>query len=209
MTLGDNITPRAAPSHVTPPSIAPQGAHSSPERRAVLDAAGRLFAEHGYATVTIRQIAEAAGVSPALVMKIGGNKASLFGSLASSQIEPLGGDYPRDRVALELLRRIEARRESKTVEPWIQAVVRVIDAPNPEEARENFDSVYLAFLRSYMVGERNVEARLDMVASMFIGFAIYLNRLSLGLRQNDVVWAIPRYAAMIQSILDSDDLPLD
>ena len=150
---------------------------SRPERQAVLDAAGRLFAEHGYATVTIRQIAEAAGVSPALVMKIGGNKASLFGALASLQVEPLAEDYPRESVALELLRRIVARRESKTVEPWIQAVVRVIDAPNPEEARENFAAVHLAFLRGFMLGEHNLEARLDMVASMFIGFAIYLNHL--------------------------------
>ena len=182
---------------------------SRPERQAVLDAAGRLFAEHGYATVTIRQIAEAAGVSPALVMKIGGNKASLFGALASLQVEPLAEDYPRESVALELLRRIVARRESKTVEPWIQAVVRVIDAPNPEEARENFAAVHLAFLRGFMLGEHNLEARLDMVASMFIGFAIYLNRLSLGRRPVDVAWTIPRYATMIQSILDSDDLPVD
>lgn len=190
-----------------PPATSP--APTSPERQAVIDAAGRLFAEHGYATVTIRQIAEAAGVSPALVMKIGGNKASLFGSLASSQLEPLPEDYPRANVALELLRRISARRESKSVEPWIQAVVRVIDAPNPEEARENFAAVHLAFLRGFMLGEHNVEARLDMVASMFIGFAIYLNRLSLGRRPVDVAWTIPRYAAMIQSILDSDDLPVD
>ena len=197
MTLGKKS---AQPAVVT---------HSRPERQAVIDAAGRLFAEHGYATVTIRQIAEAAGVSPALVMKIGGSKASLFGSLASSQIEPLGDDYPRDQVALELLRRIHARRESSTVEPWIQAVVRVIDAPDPEEARENFDAVYLSFLRRFMIGDHNVDARLDMVASMFIGFAIYLNRLSLGLRQGDVAWEIPRYAAMIQSILDSDELPTE
>jgi len=142
-------------------------------------------------------------------MKIGGNKASLFGSLASSQIEPIAADYPRNVIALELLRRIEARRESKTVEPWIQAVVRVIDAPDPEQARENFDTVYLSFLRGFMRGDNNVEARLDMVASMLIGFAIYLNRLSLGLRPHDVNWAIPRYAAMVQSIFDSDDLPLD
>jgi AcrR family transcriptional regulator len=187
----------------------PASLSANPERRAVIEAAGRLFAEHGYATVTIRQIAEAAGVSPALVMKIGGTKASLFGSLASSQIEPLGDEYPRDRVALELLRRIEGRHESKTVEPWIQAVVRVIDAPDPEEARKNFDAVNLAFLRRFMLGDDNVEARVDMVASMLLGFAIYLNRLSLGQRRHDVSWAIPRYAAMIQIILDTDDLPVD
>ena len=38
-------------------------------RSAILEAARELFSEHGYKEVTIRDIATAAGVSPALVMK--------------------------------------------------------------------------------------------------------------------------------------------
>ncbi|MBQ7807711.1 helix-turn-helix domain-containing protein, partial [Rhodococcus sp. (in: high G+C Gram-positive bacteria)] len=44
----------------------------------ILTAAKALFAERGYASTTIKDIAVAAGYSPALVMKIYGSKARLY-----------------------------------------------------------------------------------------------------------------------------------
>lgn len=47
-------------------------------RRAVLEAARRLFAAHGYQGVGIRAIATEAGVTPGLVMAYFGSKDGLF-----------------------------------------------------------------------------------------------------------------------------------
>ncbi len=47
-------------------------------RDAVLEVARKLFTERGFTSTTIRDIAEGAGVSPALVMKLTGSKAQLF-----------------------------------------------------------------------------------------------------------------------------------
>jgi len=53
-------------------------AGSPPNREAILSAARRLFAEHGYDRATIRGIAGAAGVDPALVHHYFGSKDRLF-----------------------------------------------------------------------------------------------------------------------------------
>ncbi|MFB7368382.1 TetR family transcriptional regulator [Streptomyces sp. NPDC056222] len=61
------------PSQRRPGSHDPQG-----NRRAVLDAARRLFGAHGYKGVGVRAIAAEAGVTPGLVMAYFGTKDGLF-----------------------------------------------------------------------------------------------------------------------------------
>lgn len=49
---------------------------------AIRDAAGALFAEHGYERTTIRAVADRASVDPALVMQNFGSKEALFAAVA-------------------------------------------------------------------------------------------------------------------------------
>ncbi|MFF5897858.1 TetR family transcriptional regulator [Streptomyces argenteolus] len=64
-----------AGSQRRPGSHDPEG-----NRRAVLDAARRLFGAHGYRGVGVRAIAAEAGVTPGLVMAYFGTKDGLFGA---------------------------------------------------------------------------------------------------------------------------------
>ncbi|MFC7104357.1 TetR family transcriptional regulator [Nonomuraea rubra] len=57
----------------------------------ILDAARSLFAELGYERTTIRAVAKAAGVDPALVMQYFGNKQRLF-QQAVRMTPPGGGE---------------------------------------------------------------------------------------------------------------------
>lgn len=52
----------------------------------ILDVAGRLFAEHGIAAVSIRDIAKEAGVTHALVHRYFGTKEELIGSLLHQRL---------------------------------------------------------------------------------------------------------------------------
>jgi len=65
---------------MTEARVRPTGrrAGDSGTRDAILDAALRLFAEHGYDGASIRAIAGAAGVDPALVRHFFGDKDALF-----------------------------------------------------------------------------------------------------------------------------------
>lgn len=50
-------------------------------RRALLDAAGELFAEHGIAAVSLRDVATAADVHPSLIARYIGNRADLIAAV--------------------------------------------------------------------------------------------------------------------------------
>ena len=56
----------------------------------ILDTAEDLFAENGYAAISIRRIADKAGVNPALVHYYFGNKKALLQQVMERSLEPLG-----------------------------------------------------------------------------------------------------------------------
>ncbi|MEU8927318.1 TetR family transcriptional regulator [Kitasatospora sp. NPDC048545] len=68
-------------------------------RQRILDHARPQFARHGYAAVTVKGVADAAGVSPNLVTRYFGGKEGLF--LAATQVEiPVSGSFDGDRSDL-------------------------------------------------------------------------------------------------------------
>src|SRR3712207_2530690 len=82
-------------------------AGDSGTREAILEAAGRLFAEQGYDRTSMRAIALEAGVDPALVSHFHGSKQALFVAsvelpYSPSEVLPrlLAGD--RDTVGVRL-----------------------------------------------------------------------------------------------------------
>src|SRR5918996_3247240 len=62
---------------------------ASGTREAILDAARRAFAEHGYQRATIRAVAELAGVDPALVHHYFGTKQGLFVAAVQLPVNPV------------------------------------------------------------------------------------------------------------------------
>ena len=58
-------------------------------RSALLDAASRLFLKHGFEQVTARQIATAAGTTPAMIHYYYGNKLGLFRAMLERAIAPV------------------------------------------------------------------------------------------------------------------------
>lgn len=70
-------------------------------RAALLDAAEKLFLKHGFERVTARQIATAAGTTPAMIHYYFNNKLGLFRAMLDAAIAPL-----RERVA-ELLQQTD------------------------------------------------------------------------------------------------------
>lgn len=55
----------------------------------ILDTAEQLFTDHGYAATSIRNIADQAGVNPALVHYYFGNKHALLESVLQHSLEPM------------------------------------------------------------------------------------------------------------------------
>src|SRR5258708_28931514 len=82
------------------PPKARDGRDGQATRAAILDTARSQFGSHGFERTTIRSVASAAGVDPALVMHYFGNKAGLFAAASRFDIAfpDLSGVAP-DRIA--------------------------------------------------------------------------------------------------------------
>ena len=79
-------TPAAAVRKRAPGRPAAGGADP---RDALLDAAKRAFASHGFAGASVREIAREAGVTPALANYYFGDKAGLLGAVIEHRVAPL------------------------------------------------------------------------------------------------------------------------
>ncbi len=80
-------------------------------RRAVLEAARRIFLDRGYAATTVGAIAGEAGVSVETVYKAFGNKPGLVKAVVDVAI--VGDDEPLPMMQRELVRRIEAEPDPR------------------------------------------------------------------------------------------------
>ncbi|MYW00931.1 TetR/AcrR family transcriptional regulator [Streptomyces sp. SID3343] len=68
-------------------------------RQRILEHAQRQFARHGYAAITVKGVADAAGVSPNLITRYFGGKDGLF--LAATRVEiPVSDAFDGERSAL-------------------------------------------------------------------------------------------------------------
>ncbi len=130
---------------------------------AILDAADVLFRERGYEAVTVRDIAEQAGVSHALVHQYAGSKEDLFRAVLSrndghmtsmargdlgllesarlilrSRLEPQARDYGRllMRTALTGLPYDQTTGRFAAVEQLIELVERQAESASPAERAE-------------------------------------------------------------------------
>jgi AcrR family transcriptional regulator len=101
----------------------PRSKSKSPQqtRSRLLQVAGRLFSEHGYKSVSLRQIADAAGVNSALIGYHFGGKQGLFAEAYRSHAAPINAERMR-RLQL-LLDRGKPELE-EVLDAWIRPSVQ-------------------------------------------------------------------------------------
>ena len=73
----------------TPPDSPLQKARREAYRKVILDAAERVFADHGFEAARIQAIADEAGVSVGTVYSVFGSKSELFGSVLTRRLPDL------------------------------------------------------------------------------------------------------------------------
>ena len=97
-------------------------------RSALLDAASKLFLKHGFDRVTARQIATAAGTTPAMIHYYFTNKLGLFRAMLERAIQPMRellagqlGQAPGPPVELSAL--IGMHMQTVAANSWIPAFI--------------------------------------------------------------------------------------
>lgn len=84
-------------------------------RGEIVEAAREVFAERGYQGTTLREVAQRAGVDPALLHHYFGNKAGLFAAVGTLPVDPpalLAGIRHDEHAGYEIARRVLSLYES-------------------------------------------------------------------------------------------------
>ena len=151
---------------------------ASGTREAILAAARRAFAERGYQHATIRQVAELAGVDPALVHHYFGTKQGLFVAAVQLPVNPVErlsavlADDP-ERVGERLVETFLAIWDHATDRSPLLTLVRsaVGDGDAAAMLREFITAEILGPIASRL-GSPDAPLRATLVGSQLIGLAM-------------------------------------
>ena len=150
----------------------------APDTRAeVLTAARTAFAEKGFRGTTIRAVASAAGVDPALVHHYFGTKDDLFVAALEIPVDPREVLAPvvaagPDGAGERLLRTFLSVWDDPELQPRLVALARsLVSDDSASLVRDGFIPVVVGPVLASLVRDRP-EVRIPLVASQMIGLIV-------------------------------------
>jgi AcrR family transcriptional regulator len=146
---------------------------SDATRAAILAAARQQFAAGGYQAATIRAVAAAARIDPALVMRYYGSKEGLFAAAAEFDLRlPDLGTLPRSQVGAALVAHFVDRWEG---DDTLMALLR--SAVTNDSARERMQAIFATQVAPQVAGlsgrpRAEAATRAGLIASQILGLAL-------------------------------------
>jgi AcrR family transcriptional regulator len=189
-------------------------AGSSDARAKILEAASEAFAHQGYDATTVREVAAAAGVDPALVHHHFGSKADLFGAATKIPMRPdkevpaiLAG--PREEVGARIVRYVLTTLEDPAVRRRAIALVRTaVGNKAGSGVLVGFLSRELIGRIAHEIGTPDAGLRSNLVASQVVGMLVARYVIALpDIAEAGVEELVQRIGPTIQRYLfeDTDD----
>jgi AcrR family transcriptional regulator len=144
----------------------------------ILDAARREFAEHGWAGTTIRAVARAADVDPALVYHYFGSKERLLDAATTPPqkwLDAIAETYatPNTELGRQLLRLMLESWSDDEIGPTLQAIV--LTAAHEPKTREKLRTIVergLIGASTLATDEDDRLRRSGLIASQLLGLAL-------------------------------------
>jgi AcrR family transcriptional regulator len=144
-------------------------------RRQLIDAGAQLFAEHAYEEISMRQIADAAGVSKPLLYHYFPSKIDLFKAAIAEKavelqqlIEPSGAGAPLEQLADSLdhyLRWIEDNART-----WSKFMQSAAALPEARELVEGFRQRTMEMALAELTGKRKPRPALRTAINGWLGY---------------------------------------
>jgi AcrR family transcriptional regulator len=171
-------------------------------KAAIVRAARHLFVRHAYADITLKAVAERAGVSAPLIVKYFGNKEGLFAHLLSfdedadalldAPLEELG----RHMVVLVLTRQAEGRGD-----PVLRIVFAPLHSGHGDTLRANFRTQVVDRLTRRLTGP-DAALRAELAVGMLVGIGVmYGIARGDAVRSADVADLADRCSPPLQALL--------
>lgn len=177
---------------------------SQPTRDRILTVARECFAAHGFERTTVRMIASAAQVAPAMLIRYYDSKEGLFAAAARIDLRlPDLSDTPFDILGQTLVSHFLDRWEGDRSDGELQALLRA--SVSHEGARDALTGIFERQLRATIkgTGVGDAPTRAALIASQMLGLALGRYILSLpGLVALDRQSIVALIAPTIQAYLD-------
>lgn len=176
-------------------------------REAILAAARAAFARDGYDRVGVRDIAAAAGVNAALVIRYFGSKEGAFREALAEgfDLEELLGAADRARVG-ELLARYVLQKEDAAGGEGLTPMLILLRSTASEHGaallRQVIDERFVAPMARWMGGD-GAEVRAALLASCLVGLILSRSVLrSAALAAADTEDLVASFAPVLQGYID-------
>ncbi|GEJ98635.1 MULTISPECIES: TetR family transcriptional regulator [unclassified Streptomyces] len=206
--------PRAAAPAPRETAPAPRGPASAPgeaaparrdaeaTRTAILKAARYLLARHAHADITLRAVAERAGVSPPLILKYFGNKDALFARVMSFDTDADDLlDAPLEELGRHMVRHVLASQRDRGADPLLRIAFAPLHGDHGEVLRANFRAQVTGRLAARLTGpDPGLRAELAVAGLLGLGVMYGVAR-GPHLRGTDLDAVADRYGPLVQAQL--------
>jgi AcrR family transcriptional regulator len=195
--------PSPSPPTTSPgPPTRPRDADA--RRTDILQAARYAFGRHAYADTTIAAIAQAAGVSPALVMKYYGSKEQLFSQVFTFEDDAAALlDAPLDGLARHMVLHLLATQHGEARDPILRIAFSRLHDEQGRQARSNFRAQVITRLAERLPGP-DAPLRAEMAIGILLGLgALYAMVQAEEVRALTPDQIADRYTPLLQPLLSA------
>ncbi|WP_345048632.1 TetR family transcriptional regulator [Streptomyces rameus] len=194
----------------TPPDHAPAPARRDAEatRAAILKAARFLLARQAHADITLKAVADRAGVSPPLILKYFGNKDALFARVMSFDTDADDLlDAPLDDLGRHMVRHVLSSQRQRGADPLLRIAFAPLHGDHGDVLRANFRAQVTERLADRLTGpDAGLRAELAVAALVGLGVMYGIAR-GPHLRDTDAEAVVDRYAPAVQAQLTPGGRP--
>ncbi len=192
--------PTPPPPAPEPPVPARRDAEAT--RAAILKAARHLLARHAHADITLKAVAERAGVSPPLILKYFGNKDTLFARVMSFETDAdalLAAPVPV--LGRHMARHVLASQRDRGADPLVRIAFAPLHGDHGDILRANFRAQVTERLAARLSGpDAGLRAELAVAALVGLGVMYGVAR-GPHLRESDIDTIADRYGPLVQAQL--------
>ncbi|MEU7059523.1 TetR family transcriptional regulator [Streptomyces sp. NPDC046197] len=190
----------SAGADASPPAPARRDAEAT--KAAILRAARYFLARQAHADITLKAVAERAGVSPPLILKYFGTKDALFARVMSFDDDATALlDAPLDALGRHMVRHVLDSQRERGADPVLRIVFAPLHGAHGDVLRANFRAQVTERLAERLAGaDAGLRAELAVGALLGLG-VMYGIAHGAHLRECRVDDLVERYAPLVQAQL--------
>ncbi|MGX1494551.1 TetR/AcrR family transcriptional regulator [Streptomyces tendae] len=191
-------------SAVSTPPVTPTPARrdAAATKAAILRAARYLLARHAHADITLKAVADRAGVSPPLILKYFGNKDTLFAQVMSFEADAdalLAA--PLEGLGAHMVRHVLVSQSEQGADPLLRIVFAPLHGEQGDILRANFRRQVTERITARLDGpDAGLRAELAVATLLGLGVMYGIAR-GTDVRATAVDELVERYAPALQAYL--------